>query len=101
MIANAHPPDDPLTAEVIQGGAVGYIDGRKIGGQATKPSSERGLKQRGIVAFFGFGFPARFQEIGTVHQPARPFLWPAVTETEPEMAGLMAAASHARLSGLA
>lgn len=95
IVDNAHPPDDPATSKVIEGGAVGYIDGRKIGGQAQKPSRERGLKDKGIAAFAGWGFPARFQEIGTVHQPARPFGWPAMEQTRGQAPGLMREAATA------
>jgi hypothetical protein len=64
------------------------VRGRKVAemttgapGAVAKP---RGLKvtkgAHDIVGAVGFDFPAMFQEIGTVHQPARPFVTPAAIE---------------------
>ena len=47
-------------------------------------------KERGnILAIVGFGFPGRFQELGTVHQPAKPFLTPAVSQVEPQAIAIL------------
>lgn len=81
---------------VTHGGAVVYIDGRKVGGDATKPSRER-VPRPGISGFVGFDFPARFQEIGTVHQDAQPFLWPAAMRQAPHAGEIMKPAAAARL----
>jgi len=83
-------PDEPPFGEglVDHGGAAVWVRGRKVAemttgapGAVAKP---RGLKvtnqEHVIVGAAGFDFPAMFQEIGTVHQPARPFLTPAALE---------------------
>lgn len=96
IVDAAHPPDaEPFGVGLVtQGGAVGYIDGRKIGGQGQKPGNLR-LPKPGIVAFAGFGFPARFQEMGTIRQPARPFLTPAMEQVREEAGAIMRDAASA------
>lgn len=78
IVETANPPDATPFGEglVTSGGSAAWVDGRKIGGEGAKP---RGLKlnKPGITAIAGFGFPGRFQEVGTVRQPPRPFLSPA------------------------
>jgi hypothetical protein len=80
---------------VTSGDAVAYINGRKIGGSATKPRSAR--SQGGVEAYFGFGFPGRFQELGTIHQPPRPFLTPALNRVIPGAAGYIKPKVKARV----
>jgi len=79
------------------GHAVQFHKTRKVGGTPTKP---RGLKldSPGITAVAGFGFPGRFNEIGTVHQPARPFLSPAAAEVLPDAPITLSRAMAKRLA---
>jgi hypothetical protein len=60
---------------VTSGGTFVAIDGKKVAGDSPKPRGARTGK--GITAIAGFGFPARFQEFGTIHHRAQPFLTPA------------------------
>jgi hypothetical protein len=76
------PPDaTPFGVGLVdRGGAIAYVDGKKVGGSAPdvkKPKAMR-VRGKGVVVGVGFGFPGRFQEVGTSHQPSRPFLTPAV-----------------------
>ena len=81
-LAETRPPDAaPFGVGLIEGGGtISYVDGKKVGGDADK--KPRGMKVRGqgVAVGVGFGFPARFVETGTVRQPARPFLSPAVVD---------------------
>jgi hypothetical protein len=83
IVDEAHPPDAPPYGQgLVNRGAAGvWVNGKKVGGEAAKPRGIR-VKQYPIVGVAGFGFPARFQEMGTVHQPARPFLTPAANEVK-------------------
>lgn len=72
-----------------------YVNGKKVAdgsgdGTVVKPPRDlRISRTAGIAGAIGFGFPARFQEIGTAHQPARPFLSPAVMSVVPRFEELM------------
>lgn len=101
VLAATHPPhDDPAGQGLQVAGDYGvWANGRKVAGGATrKPRSVRTGK--GITLVVGFPFPARFNEIGTVHQPARPFLTPAVLAETPNTPDLLGRKVRARLSGL-
>lgn len=76
--AEPHVPDEPPIGKglVQTGAAVTYVDGQKVAGRGTMPRS--GRTNQGIMTAVGYGFPGRFNEVGTVHQPARPFLTPAI-----------------------
>jgi hypothetical protein len=78
------PDAPPYGQGLVQGGgAVAFLGGKKVNGttiggkQIKKPY---GLKTGSTeaVAAVGFGFPARFVELGTVDTQAEPFLTPAV-----------------------
>ena len=73
------PPDAPtFGVGLVEAGAyISYVDGKRVGGVAKKPKAFK-VRGRGVAVAVGFGFPARFQEVGTVNQPARPFFAPAV-----------------------
>lgn len=82
---------------VNAGGWLVFVDGKKVaggslrGGQPKKP--RRVAVPTGmIVGMAGWPFPARFQEAGTVNQPARPFFAPAVTRTAAAAPGIMRSA---------
>lgn len=100
IVAAAHPPDAAPFGEglVTRGAAAVWVEGRKVGGQAEKPRSVK-VRQYAIVGVAGFGFPARFQEIGTVHQPARPFLAPAKGQVAPGSLSTIRAAVQRRIGG--
>lgn len=99
VVDAADPPDATPYGEglVTSGGSVAFIDGRKVGGDATKPSRER-IPRKAIVAFAGFGFPGRFQEIGTSHHAAQPFLWPAFSRLQGSVGSYMRPSIRALLA---
>lgn len=85
--AAAHAPDSPYdpypTGEGLpkQGGVIAFVGNQRVDGwsirgpQPVKPRSIRLLtKAHSVVVALGFGFPGRFAEGGTIHQPAQPFL---------------------------
>jgi len=81
VLMRTKPPDAPAYGEglVDEGCIISYLDGKRVGGDADKkPKSLRAGK--GALVAVGFPFPARFQEMGTVNQPPRPFLTPVVME---------------------
>jgi len=94
----ADPPDaTPFGVGLVtQGGVLAYIGDKKVGGwsqRGTQPKKPRAVKVRGrgeIMAVAGFGFPGRFQETGTVHHAAQPFLTPAANRTVDHAAEIMA-----------
>lgn len=101
VVAAADVPDAPPSGVglVEAGGTLAYVAGKRVGGTARKPRALK-VKGRGVVVAGGFGFPARFQEIGTVNQPARPFLTPALMETVPDAAPFIEAATAKRLAAV-
>lgn len=92
VVEQARPPDATPFGEglVTRGGAIGWVRGKKIAqfslssaNTVKKPRAVR-VPRDGAFAIGGFGFPARFQEIGTVHHGAQPFLLPSINETKAE-----------------
>lgn len=85
VIETASPPDAPPYGKglVQGGGAVGFLGGKKVNGttiggrQIKKPRALR-VGRTEAVGVAGWGFPARFVELGTVDTRAQPFLTPAV-----------------------
>lgn len=77
--AARNAPDAPPYGEglVTHGGAAVWVDGRKV--HETEPlETPRDLRTSDkIVGVVGFAFPGRFQETGTVHHGAQPFITPA------------------------
>jgi hypothetical protein len=90
VLGATKPPDATPFGEglVTTGGYGVWAAGRKVGGGADKPRQAR-LNRTGITMIMGWGFPARFQETGTIHQPARPFFTPVIMAKIPELAGFM------------
>lgn len=86
VIERTRPPDAaPFGKGLVTTGDWGVWAGtRKVAGTATKPRSVR-LSKTGITLIAGYGFPGRFQEMGTIHQPARPFFTPSVMAELPVM----------------
>jgi len=101
VVAATKVPDAPvLGAGLIEaGGTVAYVAGKKVGGTATKPKAMK-VKTMGVAVAGGFPFPARFAELGTVNQPARPFLTPALMATVSDAAPFIKAKVADRLRGV-
>lgn len=107
IVETAQPPDATPFGEglVTEGGWLVYVGPKKVaGGSLTglQPKKPRELRVAGTttaVAIAGFGFPARFQEIGTARQPSRPFLWPAALRVVPIAGAIMASIVAPRLRG--
>jgi hypothetical protein len=85
ILHDTRPPDEPpLGKGLVATGDWGVWNGtRKVDGTATKPKTVRLERNGGITLIVGYGFPGRFNELGTINQPARPFLTPAVLEEIP------------------
>lgn len=80
------PDAPPYSQGLVEGGGyIGYVGRKKVGGSTIggraikKPRSLKldGSSESQAVAV-GYGFPARFVELGTVDTPSQPFLTPAV-----------------------
>lgn len=82
VLDTVHPPDaTPYGRGLVdQGGWISYVDGKVVGTSTpgVKKPKAMAVRGKGVTLGVGFDFPGRFQEMGTVHQPARPFLTPAV-----------------------
>lgn len=87
VIESANPPDAAPFGEglVTRGGVLVYIGDKKVGGWGTdgrQPKKPRAFRVKGTTAIHvvaGFGFPAMFQEFGTINHGAQPFLTPALS----------------------
>jgi len=101
VIQNTDPPDaEPFGEGLVTTGDWGlWLGTKKVGGGATKPRSVR-LGSTGLTLIAGYGFPGRFQEFGTIHQPARPFLTPVVFEMLPAVPEALGPPVKARLRGV-
>lgn len=105
IVKTARPPDATPFGEglVTRGGWLVYNGSKKIAGgsldgkQPKKPRAMTVRGQRGISAIAGFGFPGRFQEMGTVNHSAQPFLWPAFEAVADDIPRIMKPAVVARL----
>ena len=105
IVETADPPDATPFGEglVTQGGWLVYSGSKKVAGgslvglQPKKPRAFRVAAATIIQAIAGFGFPARFQETGTVDQPARPFLWPTALRVKAVAGDIMRSAVGSRL----
>ena len=98
--ANPNVPDAPPYGEglVVEGDYGIWADGKKVAGGASKPRSLR--TKEGVTMITGYPFPMRFYEEGTVHQPARPVVTPAVLEDISNTPGYMQAEISPRLRNL-
>lgn len=85
IIAATVPPDAPPIGKglIRRGGTAVWVGLKKVGGVGSKPRSLK-LVADWITAIAGYGWPGRFAEIGTIHEPARPFLTPAAAEVLPD-----------------
>lgn len=92
-------PDDPETQAIIEGGFGIWADGKKVAGTAQKPRSVR--VKSGVTLICGYGFPARFQSLGTIHIPPNPgwFVTPVMTDA-PGAERFLKPAVRKRLAGV-
>jgi hypothetical protein len=95
------PPDaEPRGEGLVNRGDLGvWAQGKKVAGTARKPRALM-VKKYEVVMALGFGFPGRFQETGTIRQPARPFLTPPWQAMTQRMANSLGATVVARLRRL-
>lgn len=95
--ASSRAADAPPYGEgIVKGwGVAVYVGTKKVGdisadGTATaKPRAFKVRGREGLSAVVGFGFPARFLEMGTSDTAAQPFLTPAVMSVGPKAAELI------------
>lgn len=99
IVMNADVPDAaPYGVGLVQGGgAIAFVGKKRVAVfskyGATSVTKPRQCKLTdGVTVAFGYGFPGRFQEQGTINQPSRPFLTPAVLATVPDAEGYIRAA---------
>lgn len=90
VVRRARVPDAPPIGQglVETGASAAFLGGRRIEGTADAPSDFDAPD--GPAAIAGFDFPARFQEEGTIRQPARPFLSPAAEDVSGDAGAIMA-----------
>lgn len=88
---------------VTGGGVVAFANGRQIGSWSARGETDapRALDTAGrgqIAVAGGFRFPARFQELGTIHHGSQPFLSPALSRRLPRFGEYVADAVKRRAS---
>lgn len=106
IVEEARPPDAPPQGQglVEGGGALAWAGKKKVAGttiggrQIKKPRALR-LSPTDATAIAGFGFPARFVELGTVDTQAQPFLTPAVGRVLPHAEVTISKGMARRLRG--
>jgi hypothetical protein len=84
-VAESDVPDAPAFGQglVASGETVAYLDGKKIGGTATKPRQAR-LPKPGVAAFAGYSvFWAHFVHNGTIHMAPNPWFLRATNRVIP------------------
>lgn len=95
IVMNAKPSDAPPYGVGLtdRGGWLTFVRGKKIAGggrDGRQPKRPRAAKvTEAIVAIAGFGFPARFHELGTTDTGANPFLHRSREETIPHIPKIM------------
>jgi hypothetical protein len=112
-LASERAPDSPYdpfpAGEGLpkQGGVLVYVANKKThgwsirGDQPVKPRAARlTTKLHSVVAIIGFGFPGRFNEAGTIRQPARPFLTPSANEVAPHIPEIVGSVTRPKLAGM-
>lgn len=98
VLRRADPPDaTPYGRGLVKNGGMLLYRGRtKLAGYGLDGRQPRWPRSARLIpdltqAVVGYGFPGRFQELGTVHQPAAPFLTPAARATLPDATRIMGA----------
>ena len=105
-IRDTHPPDAPPHGQglVRHGGTIVYYKGKKIGhwssdGTNVKKPRSLGVSGQEVVGAVGFPPPARWDELGTVNQAAKPFFYPSMMgRTVPRAASILKQAMKYRLA---
>jgi hypothetical protein len=103
-------PDAPAMGEglVRRNAAITFVGKKRVfqrrgdgdGATVKKPRGSDRLQEGRVLAIVGFGFPGMFQEFGTVHHGAQPFLTPAASEVVgSEAQVLLSTAMQRRLRG--
>lgn len=107
VLAVVRVPDAPPYSQGLTegGGAIGYFGKKKvaatqIGGRDVKKPRSLRIRDGESAVAVGFGFPARFVELGTVDTPAQPFLTPAVAQVAPNAEVIVSKAIGKRLAGM-
>jgi HK97 gp10 family phage protein len=112
IIDTARPADSPYepfpTGEglPLQGGVLAYVNGKKVAGygldgrQPRAPRAARVSRGRGVEVIVGWGFPARFNEFGTVKMAAQPFFTPAELAVLPQTNAILAEVTGPKLKGI-
>ena len=100
VLERVRPPDATPFGEGLmgRGGLISYVDGKRVGGDVDSKPKDLLVRGRGVTVGVGFGFPGRFQEMGTVNQPPRPFLTPVVMQIVGDE-GIVAGAIREALAG--
>lgn len=106
ILRGAHVPDATPYGEglIERGGLVAYVDRKQVANWSVSSADPIVNKPRaaklgpGSLVVAGFGFPGRFQEIGTVHQPGRPFVSPELARQVPRAGVFIKAAAKRRLA---
>lgn len=101
ILQSTNPPDSPFPpypeGEGLpkQGGVLTYVNGKKVAGygqdgkQPRAPRAAKVSRSQGAVVIVGYGFPARFNEEGTVKMAAQPFFSPVAFDILPRSAEIM------------
>lgn len=112
IVDAAHPADSPYepfpAGEGLprQGGVLAYVNGKKVAGygldgkQPRAPRAAHVSRGRGVEVIVGWGFPARFNEFGTIRMPAHPFLTPARNQVLPQTNAILADVAGPELAKL-
>lgn len=104
-VAESRAPDAPPYGQglVEGGGAMVWANGKQVNRTPPEVKKPRGLtiksQRHSVVAVAGFGFPAMFLELGTVHSSAEPFLSPSVQEVVGDAEVILSKAMSRRLRG--
>ena len=107
-VAENNAPDAQPYGQGLVGriGAIAWVLGKKVNewsSSGARPDKPRAIRVRSageIVGVVGAGFPGMFQELGTVHHAAQPFLTPAANEVVGSQARvLLSKAMERRLRG--
>lgn len=115
-VAHRRAPDNPKPTKAFpygageglpkQGGVLVYVGNKKThgwsrrGDQPKKPKAARPItKAHSVTALVGFGFPARFNELGTKRMRARPFLSPSREAVAPSIGRLVGDVSRPLIGG--
>jgi hypothetical protein len=108
VVAENRAPDATPYGEglVDRLGAIVWVRGQKVhewSSSGRRPDKPRALRVKSageVVGVVGAGFPGMFQELGTVHHSAQPFLTPSAQEiVGSEARLLLSKAMERRLRG--